>query len=39
VRPEVIPQGSVISLAFGALRGVLADLTVRRIFAIIGLAW
>lgn len=39
VRPEVIPQGSVISLAFGAVRGVLADRTVRRIFAIFGLAF
>jgi DHA1 family multidrug resistance protein-like MFS transporter len=39
VRPEVIPQGSVISLAFGAVRGVLADRAVRRIFAIFGLAF
>ena len=39
VRPEVIPQGSDISLAFGAVRGVLADRSVRRIFAIFGLAF
>ncbi|MBA2300086.1 MAG: MFS transporter, partial [Chloroflexi bacterium] len=32
VRPDVIPQGSVIGLAFGAVRGVLADPVVRRIF-------
>ena len=34
VRPEVVPQGRVLTLAFGAVRGVLADLTVRRIFLI-----
>jgi MFS family permease len=34
VRPEVIPQGRVLALAFGAVRGVLADPTVRRIFLI-----
>jgi len=39
VRPEVIPEGPVISLAFGAVRGVLADRAVRRIFAIFGLAF
>ena len=39
VRPEVIPEGSVVSLAFGALRGVLADPVVRRIFAIFGFAF
>jgi len=39
VRPEVIPQGSVISLAFEAVRSVLADRAVRRIFAIFGLAF
>src|SRR4029079_3705808 len=32
VRPEVIPQGRVLPLAFGALRDVLADPAVRRIF-------
>ncbi|HLQ48368.1 MAG TPA: MFS transporter, partial [Candidatus Dormibacteraeota bacterium] len=39
VRPEVIPQGRVLPLAFGALRGVLADRAVRRIFAIYGVAF
>jgi DHA1 family multidrug resistance protein-like MFS transporter len=39
VRPEVIPQGRVLPLAFGALRGVLADPAVRRIFAIYGVAF
>lgn len=34
VRPEVIPVGPTLRLAFGALRGVLTDATVRRIFAI-----
>ena len=39
VRPEVIPQGSVIGLAFGAVRGVLADSVVRRIFLIFGVSF
>jgi MFS family permease len=39
VRPEVIPQGSTIGLAFGAMRGVLADPAVRRIFAVFGTAF
>jgi MFS family permease len=39
VRPEVVPQGSVISLAFGAVRGVLRDPAVRRIFAIFGVSF
>ncbi|HET9682373.1 MAG TPA: MFS transporter, partial [Candidatus Limnocylindrales bacterium] len=34
VRPDVIPQGRVLTLAFGAIRGVLADPAVRRIFMI-----
>jgi DHA1 family multidrug resistance protein-like MFS transporter len=38
IRPAVIPQGSVLSLAFGAIRGVLADRVVRRIFLIYGAA-
>jgi MFS family permease len=33
VRPEVVPEGRVIHLAFGAVRFVLRDRTVRRIFA------
>jgi DHA1 family multidrug resistance protein-like MFS transporter len=39
VRPEVIPQGRVLALAFGALRSVLADPAVRRIFVIYGVAF
>jgi MFS family permease len=39
VRPEVIPTGSVLSLAFGAIRGVLADPAVRRIFMIFGVSY
>jgi MFS family permease len=34
VRPEVVPQGRVLSLAFGAVRGVVGDPAVRRIFLI-----
>jgi DHA1 family multidrug resistance protein-like MFS transporter len=32
IRPEVVPQGRVLPLAFGAVRGVLGDPAVRRIF-------
>ena len=39
VRPLVVPQGRVISLAFGAVRGVLRDPAVRRIFAIFGVSF
>jgi len=39
IRPEVIPQGRVLTLAFGAIRGVLGDPAVRRIFAIYGAAF
>ncbi len=39
VRPEVIPEGRVLRLAYGAIRGVLADPAVRRIFAIYGVAF
>lgn len=34
VRPEVVPQGRVLPLAFGVVRGVLGDPAVRRIFVI-----
>src|SRR5512141_3284821 len=34
IRPEVIPQGRVLGLAYGAIRGVFSDPAVRRIFAI-----
>jgi MFS family permease len=39
VRPAVVPTGRVISLAFGAVRGVLADPSVRRIFLIFGVSF
>lgn len=39
VRPDVVPVGRVLALAYGAIRGVLADRTVRRIFAIYGIAF
>jgi MFS family permease len=34
VRPSVVPQGRVLALAYGAVRGVLGDSGIRRIFAI-----
>ena len=39
VRPEVVPTGSTIRLAFGAVRGVFADRAVRRIFLVYGTAF
>jgi len=39
IRPEVVPQGRVLTLAFGAVRGVLQDRAVRSIFAIYGAAF
>ena len=39
VRPEVVPTGRVLALAYGAIRGVLGDPAVRRIFAIFGVAF
>ena len=39
IRPEVVPTGRVIDLAFGAVRGVLADSVVRRIFLIFGVSY
>ena len=39
VRPEIIPEGSIRSLAYGAVRGVLEDPTVRRLFLVFGLAF
>ena len=39
VRPEVIPTGSTLRLAYGALRGVVTDPVVRRIFAIYAIAF
>jgi MFS family permease len=39
IRPEVVPQGSVLRLAYGAIRGVLSDPATRRIFAVFGIAF
>ena len=39
VRPEVVPTGRVIDLAFGAVRGVFADPVVRRILLIFGVSY
>jgi MFS transporter, DHA1 family, multidrug resistance protein len=39
VRPPVVPAGRAIPLAYGALRSVLGDPVVRRIFAIYGVAF
>ena len=39
VRPEVIPEGRALTLAFGAVRGVLDDRAVRAIFIIFGTAF
>jgi MFS family permease len=39
VRPEVVPQGRTLDLAFGAVRGVISDRAVRRIFVVFGTAF
>ncbi len=39
VRPEVIPVGPVLRLAFGAVRGVLGDPDVRRLFMVYGVVF
>ncbi len=39
VRPEVVPTASVLRLAFGAVRGVLADPAVRRLFLVYGVVF
>ncbi len=39
VRPEIVPEGPVGRLAFGAMRGVLADPNTVRIFAIFGISF
>jgi len=39
VRPEVVPTGSTIRLAFGAVRGVMADPIVRWLFVVYGLVF
>jgi MFS family permease len=38
VRPAVVPRGGSLELAIGAVRGVLADPAVRRVFTIFGVA-
>jgi MFS family permease len=39
VRPTVVPEGRIVRLAFGAVRGVLTDRVIRRIFLIFGVAF
>jgi MFS family permease len=39
VRPDVVPTGRVLDLAFGAVRGVFADPVVVRIFVIFGVSF
>jgi MFS family permease len=39
VRPSVVPVGPVLRLAYGAIRGVLTEPSVRRIFVIYGVAF
>jgi MFS family permease len=39
VRPEVVPSGRIIDLAFASLRGVLTDKPTRRIFLIFGISF
>jgi MFS family permease len=39
VRPEVVPTGRIVDLAFANLRGVLTDPATRRIFGIFGISF
>jgi MFS family permease len=39
VRPEIVPTGSTIRLAFGAVRGVMSDSTVRWLFVVYGVVF
>jgi MFS family permease len=39
VRPEVVPTGRIVDLAFASLRGVLTDKATRRIFTIFGISF
>jgi MFS family permease len=39
VRPEVVPTGSLLRLAFGAVKGVMADPIVRWLFIVYGLVF
>jgi DHA1 family multidrug resistance protein-like MFS transporter len=38
VRPEVVPTGRDVDLAYGAIRGVFTDVTTRRLFTVFGIA-
>jgi DHA1 family multidrug resistance protein-like MFS transporter len=38
VRPEVIPTGHTVDLAYGAIKGVFTDVTTRRLFTVFGIA-
>lgn len=39
VRPEVVPTGSILRLAFGAVRGLMADPIVRWLFVVYGVVF
>ena len=39
IRPEVIPSGRIVDLAYASLRGVLTDRATRRIFLIFGISF
>ncbi|MEO8437011.1 MAG: MFS transporter [Chloroflexota bacterium] len=39
VRPEVVPSGRIVDLAYASLRGVLLDRPTRRIFLIFGISF
>ena len=39
VRPEVVPTGRIVDLAFASLRGVVTDPATRRIFGIFGISF
>lgn len=39
IRPEVVPEGPVVRLAFGAIRGVLSDRNTLRIFGVFGISF
>src|SRR5436190_2820083 len=39
IRPEVVPTGRIVELAFANLRGVLTDRATRRIFTIFGISF
>ncbi len=38
IRPTVVPPGSILALAYGAMRGVFTDAATRRLFALFGFA-